>query len=135
MTEIELKNEIDRLAKLIGAPKSSVPPIESRSIEDKLVIILEDNLIRVTYKERGSDLDHVSTTSTDDALYWIFRRMVVSMAIAEDITSEYAGLDKRRYWHKRTVQMFRAAKNQDWLIKRETEIEEILRNAPYKDDV
>lgn len=133
MTESEFRNQMVELASRIGAPENLVPPIVSASVEGELVVILNNGLISVVYQERGGEIEYVSTKDPDEALYWIFRRMVGAISMSESMGSEYDGLDKRRYWLKRDLELFEEAKNPVWQARREQEIAEILLKAPYRD--
>lgn len=133
MTESELQIKIAELASLIAAPENVVPPVLPEPVEGKLVVLLNNEQIRIVHQERGGEVEYVSTKNPDEALYWIFSRMVGSISMSEPIGGEYDGLDKRRYWLKRDLELFEKAQNPVWQARREKEIAENLSKIPYRD--
>lgn len=133
MTKTELKSELSRLANLIDAPSRLVPPVLDKPVEDQLVVVVTDGLIKIVHQERGSVNEFVSTRDPDEALYWVFREIVRSMRAEEKIGSDYDELDKRRYWFKRDRELFEKFKNPQWTAKLESEINSVLRKAPFQD--
>ncbi len=133
MTEDELRDEIARLANVIDAPKRLVPPVQSETIEDELVVMVNDGQINVVYQERGTVSEYISTRNPDEALYWIFREVIRSMRAGEAIGAEHAGLDKRRYWFKRDRELMAKFGNFGWTEKLETELTDVLSKAPFRD--
>jgi len=133
MTVEEFKNEMERLASIIDADKRLIPRLHDQPIEDELTVIIKDGLIEIVHLERGHLGVFISTIDSDEALYWVFRRMVQSKRSGESNPSQSLGLDKRRYWFKRDIELFLMIENSAWLEKRENEIEETLMKAPFKD--
>ena len=133
MNKTEFKSELSRLAQLIDAPNRLVPPVQDKPIENQMAVIVTDGVFKIVHLERGALNEFLSTRNADEALYWIFREVVRSMRAEEKIGPEYAELDNRRYWFKRDRELFAKLENSEWIEKLESEINGVLRKAPFRD--
>ncbi|MDR6671024.1 Imm63 family immunity protein [Rhizobium sp. 1399] len=97
-------------------------------------IDLKDNgEISYVVKERGVELTRKQCVSIDVALYYLFSWITHDLASDYTASHDKLGMDSRRLLFKEQLRLLKRASN-EWKVRREAEIGEILRKAPYRDE-
>jgi len=81
MTPIELQKEIVRLAAMVSAPQHLLPRIAGNPIEGELVVVFNGDTIKLIFKERGHNIEYMSSKNPDDVLYCAFSQIALSMSM------------------------------------------------------
>ncbi|TBC66774.1 hypothetical protein ELH27_29065 (plasmid) [Rhizobium leguminosarum] len=85
-------------------------------------------------EERGVELERKKCSSIDDVLYFLFSSITHDMAFAYAATHKKKGVDFRRLMFQEQLRLLGLAL-EEWRLKRELEIKEVLRKAPYNDGI
>jgi hypothetical protein len=129
----EIKSEVARLAKILGASSDDLPTYgQSRDFAYPHVEV-DDKCYHYVIVERGRELERKSTSDLDDLLFWIFSDTTHNLAFAFELKNRIEDQDCRRTAFPKQVELL-ALVSPKMAARRAQEIEEILRRAPYDDE-
>ncbi|MDR0702645.1 MAG: immunity 63 family protein [Azoarcus sp.] len=127
-----LQDKVRELGGLISAPSSLLVLRWEPSDDGSPHIVIEGEHFLYIRCERGEELCRKTTDSLDEILYWILRDVVRSMSIEFEFKNRLNKQDHRRIIFSKRIELFRKI-NPSWANRAESEINEILADAPYND--
>lgn len=81
-------------------------------------------------QERGKEVLRKSTPEADELFYWISKLMISDIASDYSLNNRNEGEDFRKLLFEKEVQLMEIL-NEEWAIRLNEEINEILKRAPY----
>ncbi len=84
-------------------------------------------------RERGRECLHRVTTRMDTLLYWLIGDVTSSLATKYELDHRVAGLDSRRIWFAKQIELMTNV-NSRWGELLREELDAILADYPYEDD-
>lgn len=128
--------EVVGLANKIGATKDMLPDFGLSTVDSKPFVLVDGDL-RLTYhyvvKERGIELEHVTTLNRDLILYLIFRRVVWNIAWQQSHTHR-DDIDPRRLLFARIEELL-GQLSTDWQQRQRARHQDTLLANPFDDYV
>lgn len=128
----EIQKIITEIGKKIDAPKNLLTIFSSPQSDAAPYIKTNNNEYLYIIEERGNTLKIKSTDDFDLLLYWLVKDIVFSMSTEYELNHRHENKDSRRIIFEHELQLLKKINN-EWLKRREGEIENTLNNAPYED--
>ena len=134
-TLTEVKADVDRLAALIEAERSSALPTYGRT-EDfaRPHIEVDPRGYHLVVVERGQELSRITTGDLDELLYQVFRSVTFSLATRHELTHRVPARDPRRLMFQRQVELL-ARLSERWARREAEDHDRVLRRHPFDDAV
>lgn len=125
-----VREEVERLATEIDAPKKYFPGFGSEKYDSVSYVEIHGPTYHFLSKERGQERTHDITFDLDELLYWIFRDITGGMGYDYIRLNPNREKDSRRIAFEKQLSLLEKL-NPSWKQRREREIAEILKRAPY----
>jgi len=130
----EVQESIFALSEDIDAPKQLLT-VHSQPVGDgSYHLEIRDNGYNFVSSEKGVELDRKVTTDVSELYYWILDDVTLNMAISFEKANRIPAQDHRRVIFKRKIFLLKKL-NQDWAIKAEFAMLEILKKSPFDDQI
>ncbi|MBB2750050.1 UNVERIFIED_ORG: hypothetical protein GGI57_000723 [Rhizobium aethiopicum] len=130
-TEIETRF-LDIAGKISLPAAKAIVQFHGDGMASPFIDIKDSGEMFYVIEERGVELERKRCLSIDDVLYFLFSSITHDMASAYAATHKKQGVDFRRVMFQEQVRLLELA-SKEWRLKRELEISEVLRKAPYND--
>ena len=129
-----LKHKIESLALKINAPDDLLPTF-IRSDDGALphIVIDENGIFHLIVVERGQEIDHRSTKSEDELLYWVFVNITFSMACKFELHNRIPNQDVRRLLFKHQETLL-GKLSEAWRLREIDAHNSILQRYPFNDE-
>ncbi len=128
----EIRDEVNRLAAVVGAHPSQLPTYGSSLDFARPHIEVHDDNYHWVVVERGHEADRRVFTSLDDLLYQVFSSVTFALATDWELRHRTADADSRRELFRRQEELL-AQLDQSWAHRERVRHEEILRSHPFDD--
>jgi hypothetical protein len=134
-TLVEIKHEVDRLARVIDASGHCALPTYGRS-EDcaRPHIEIDQRGYHFVVVERGQELSRFTTADSNDLLYRIFETVTFSIACDYELANRINTQDSRRLLFHRQVSLL-SKLSEDWGQRCAHRLELILEEHPFNDGI
>ncbi len=123
-----------RLAAIINAPVKYLPVVGDDILDGTFIEI--EGRFAITYrlvtKERGQIIDFDIAPTLDELMYYVFNKVTCQMAGYWEVNNRREEEDSRRQLFAKQLELLGVLSG-SYRNKREKEIEQFLRIAPYKD--
>lgn len=129
-----IQEEVDKLTLKIGYPVRSINLCTAPIGDGTPYISFENKEYNYIYSERGYEFSRKVTRSIDELLYWIVFDFVSEIAFEYELKHRIPGRDGRRMAFPMMINLM-GIMNNEWRVKVQKEINEILSNAPYDDSL
>ncbi|MGR9557498.1 Imm63 family immunity protein (plasmid) [Rhizobium leguminosarum] len=131
----EIENRFLEVAHKIGVPTGkTIVQFQGDGMATPYVDLKDSDEIYYVVEERGVELERVKCSSIDNVLYFLFSDITHDMASNYAATHGKPGTEFRRHMFQEQLRLLGLA-SKEWRLKRELEIEEVLRKAPYNDGI
>ncbi|MGR9467840.1 Imm63 family immunity protein [Rhizobium leguminosarum] len=131
----EIENRFLEVAHKIGVPTGkTIVQFQGDGMATPHVDLKDSDEIYYVVEERGVELERVKCSSIDNVLYFLFSDITHDMASNYAATHGKPGTEFRRHMFQEQLRLLGLA-SKEWRLKRELEIEEVLRKAPYNDGI
>jgi hypothetical protein len=129
----DIKQEVDKLAAVIGASESHTLPTYGRT-EDfaRPHIEVDSRGYHFVVVERGRELERLTTLDLDEVLFRIFRSVTFSLATDYELAHRIETQDCRRIIFQKQVELLGHLSRQ-WADREAREHDLILRDHPLDD--
>ena len=74
------------------------------------------------------------TSSIVELLYWITYDYIHAVAVDYELSNRIPGKDSRRIYFPKIIELMRKI-NENWGLKAQSHLDEILMNSPYEDSL
>ncbi len=129
-----IRKKVSCMSKAISAPKGSGPVFGQSSDFGYPRIAVYDNGYHFIIEERGQELERRTTRDIDELLYWIFNSITFNMACSYELSHRVPGEDSRRLLFRRQVELLDSL-SPAFSARKRAEIESILKEYPYEDEI
>jgi hypothetical protein len=82
--------------------------------------------------ERGHEIERRETQDADELLYWLVSDMTFGIATEYELANRREGVDSRRTWFAKHVELLNTARP-EWGEAKRAEYDAVLRAHPYSD--
>jgi len=130
----EIQNEVQKLAKVIGASQDQLPTYGETRDLGYAHIEVDDLHYHYIYVERGQELERKSTQNFDELLYFIFFDATHNIAINYELSNRIENKDSRRIWFAKQIELMYSL-SPEFGSKVEAHISKILKFHPYDDEL
>jgi Immunity protein 63 len=135
-TLAEIQTTVTALAQRIGASTALLPAYGSAVDDGSPFVEVDASQYHYVVEERGQEISRQSSSDINDLLYWIFADVTHSMGFAYELAHRVPAMqpkpDSRRAGFAEQLALLRRIAP-TMAERRASEIEAILRNAPYVD--
>jgi len=125
-----VREQVERLAAKIDAPEKYFPGFGNEKYDSVCFVEIHGPTYHFLSKERGQERTHDITFDLDDLLYWIFRDITGAMGFDHVRLNPNKEKDSRKGEDEQQLILLERL-NPSWKQRREREIAEILKRAPY----
>jgi hypothetical protein len=132
ITLSDIKSEVDRLARLIGAPEGYLPTYGHTEDGARPHIEVDPSGYHYVVVERGQELERITTTDIDELLSTIFASVTFSLACDYELRHRKANQDSRRLMFRRQIDLL-SILSPEWAVREGERHEEILLRHPFDD--
>lgn len=130
----DLQKQVDMLVAKIGIPPQSIILHTSPVGDGTPYISFENGKYNYICSERGYEFSRKVTSSIDELLYWIIYDYVHAVAVDYELSNRIPGKDSRRIYFPKIIELMRKI-NENWGLKAQSHLDEILMNNPYEDSL
>lgn len=130
----DLQKQVDMLVAKIGIPPQSTILHTSPVGDGTPYISFENGKYNYICSERGYEFSRKVTSSIDELFYWIIYDFVHAVAVDYELSNRIPGKDSRRIYFPKIVELMRKI-NENWGLKAQSHLDEILMNSPYEDSL
>jgi hypothetical protein len=129
----EIKEEVDRLAEIIGATEHrSLPTYGYTRDAGYSHVEIDLRGYHLVTVEHGEELERFTTNDLDDLLYHIFADVTRDLADSYELTHRIERQDNRRILFWKQVELL-SRLSAGWAQRQANEQEQILRESPFDD--
>lgn len=128
-----IQEKVYEYGAVIDAPKELLKIFPLPQTDGSPYIQVVRNEYHYIVEERGLELEHRVTTNVDILLYWIMSDIVFNLANRYELKYRVEGIDNRRLLFNKKIELLRSL-NLNWGRIAEMEVNEILKEAPYRDE-
>ncbi|HEV2862289.1 MAG TPA: Imm63 family immunity protein [Pyrinomonadaceae bacterium] len=132
LTLSEIRDEVERLAALVGAPAHLLPTYGRTEDGARPHVEVDSRGYHYVVVERGNELTRVTTDDLDELLFNIFEAVTFSLATRHELTHRVEGQDFRRLLFGRQVGLL-SALSPRWGEREALSHDAVLRRHPFKD--
>jgi len=129
----QIKAEVNKLAKLIGANQHQLPTYGRSRDLGYTHVEVDENFYHLVCVERGGELERNSTSDFNELLYLIFSDATFDIASNYEVKNRIENQDSRRLLFKKQIDLMYSI-NSKFGQKLETEITKVLDEHPFKDN-
>ena len=134
MTHEQFETKKRELGALINAPEEYYPWVGRCNYDGDYVEIDQPvPIYRWAQMERGREVERRIFLNEQDLLYHVFQRVTGQMAFFYEFRNRAPNQDSRRLAFEYQLKLLEKI-DQEFRVKREKEIEELLAIAPYRDE-
>jgi len=134
MTSIDhIRNAVNQYGARIGIPVGKLKIYDSPQADGAPYIKINENIFFYIVEEKGCVFEKKETSDFNILLYWLMSNFVFSVASDYELNHRIPRQDSRRVIFSRELNLMQELE-ESWYFKRKSEIENILKNAPYCDD-
>ncbi|MEI9962246.1 MAG: Imm63 family immunity protein [Limisphaerales bacterium] len=130
----QIKNEIERLALLIGAPNNLLPTYGRSEDFARPHIEIDNRGYHYVVIERGIELKRITTSDLDELLYHVFQSVTFDLAIHYELAHRIENQDCRRIGWENQLELL-GNLSPSWQQRRKVQLENILKEHPYNDQL
>lgn len=131
LTFKEIESHVFELAEKLNFKKLDLLPTYGTNRNDARPHIEIDFIFYdFVVLERGKEVLRKSTTEADELFYWISKLMITELAIEYSTNNRNEEEDFRKLLFDKEVQLMELL-NEEWAIRLNEEINEVLKRAPY----
>lgn len=134
LTICELQEKVNMLGLLINIPSRDLHIFSSPPGDGTPYIAIENGEYHYIYSERGVEFSKRSTKSLDELLYWIMFDFIHKVAVHYEVNNRIPNKDGRRIIFPMIIDMMEKI-NPEWGVKVKNELNKILHNSPYEDEI
>nr|WP_252867568.1 Imm63 family immunity protein [Pantoea sp. AV62] len=117
-----------------GLPRHSVNLCTAPIGDGTPYVTFENDEYNFIHSERGYEFSRKVTGSLDELLYWIMSEVAYKTAFQYELEHRVKGRDGRRIAFPKFIELM-ANMNISWEPKAQREIQKILTEAPYDDNL
>lgn len=128
----DIQEKINTIGKTIGIPESNLHIFLSSPDDGRPHISYDDGLYNYIYAERGVEFFRKKTNSEDELLYWIMSDFIYKVAFQYELENRVENIDGRRIAFNKVLALMGGISD-DWRLKAQSEIDEILAKNPYSE--
>lgn len=128
----EIHKKVIENARKISASNTLFPTFGDLHYDGTPCILIEREQFTYTAKERNNVVMNKQTNDIDELLFWVFEDITFFMASDYELNHRINNLDSRRLLHTHQLELLGNI-NIDWARRRAIQIEEVLKNSPYRD--
>jgi hypothetical protein len=132
MTLEEIKTEIDRRAKVIGATEYLLPTYGHTEDFARPHIEIDQRGYHYVVVERGQEWERFTTKEVDELLYRVFRSVTFNLACDYELKHRVERQDSRRINFQHGIELL-SRLSPRWADRCSQELEEILKKHPFDD--
>lgn len=132
LTLSEIKQEIDRLAAMVGASEPLLPTYGRSEDGARPHIEVDSCGYHYVIVERGEELKRVSTQDLDELLFRVFADVTFNLAVDYELKHRIEGQDFRRIIFRRQVDLL-SILSKAWADREDRAHEQILPEHPFDD--
>lgn len=129
-----MQNEYDGLCQKIKPSEHAYRFLTTRQDDGSPHIEIGENEYHFVSTERGLELSRRTTRSKDEILYWLISLDSFWMAVDFEFKNRVENRDSRRLIFARQIELMNKA-NPLWADRRQKEINAILAENPFTDDL
>lgn len=129
-----LQGEYNEICQKVCVSEKPYSFLTERTDDGSPHIEISGNEYHLVVTERGLELSRQTTKSKDELLYWLISQAALGMSVSFEFSNRVEKQDSRRLIFARQIELLGKA-NPLWADRRQNEINEILRENPYLDDV
>lgn len=134
LTLLQIKDKVDTLSKLIGAPANTLPTFGHSEQSGRPHIEVDNRGYHYIIVERGNEFEHYITFDLEEILYLIFQSTTFEIACKYEIENRNLEEDFRRILFKYQEDLMFTL-SQSWGERKIMEHAEILKQHPFKDEL
>jgi hypothetical protein len=129
----DLRSRCRDYAARIGAPPEIIVFRESPSHDGSPHVEYDGSDLCFVVTERGCEFERRRTKDDDTLLYWLLRELTHQMACTYELRFRRPGEDFRRQLFEKQLELLGTLKP-EWRARRESELQLVLREHPYRDE-
>lgn len=126
----DIQEKINALGKAIGIPESDLHIFSSSPDDGRPHISYDGGLYNYIYAERGVEFFRKKTKSEDELLCWIMSDFIYKVAFLYELENRVENIDGRRIALNKVLDLMGSISD-EWRLKAQSEIDEILAKNPY----
>lgn len=128
----EIQKKVNDLGKSVGIPESDLHIFSSSPGDGRPHISYDGGLYNYIYEERGVEFFRKTTHSNDELFYWIMSDFIYKVAFQYELENRVENRDGRRVAFNKALDLIGNISD-DWKLKAQNEINDILAENPYTD--
>jgi hypothetical protein len=133
LTLSQIKYKVDKLAKIIEAPRDTLPTFEHSEQSGRPHIEVDSRGYHYVIAERGHEFERHTTSDLDELLYDVFESTTFEIACKYEVEHRNFEQDFRRILFKYQEELL-SKLSPAWGERRIMEHAEILQQSPFKDE-
>jgi len=128
----QTKDRVDELAKIIAAPKETLPTFGRSEQSGQPHVEVDSNGYHYVVAERGHENSRHTTLDIDELMYAVFQDVTFVLACKYELNHRMDGQDCRRIMFEHQVELL-SKLNQTWGERGRLEHAQILEQYPFHD--
>ena len=128
----QIKYKVNKLAKIIGAPKVTLPTFGHSEQSGRPHIEVDSRGYHYVTAERGHEFERHTTMDSDELLYMIFADVTFSLSVQYELAHRVEKQDGRRIMFQHQVALLSLLSTK-WAERESLEHERILTQHPFDD--
>ena len=130
----QIRQQIRAYGAMIDAPPQMLTVFDQPQGDGTPFVVVEEDGYRYIIEERGMIFEERKTKDANLLMYWLMSSVIFNMACCYELANRESKRDPRRIIFAKELELFEII-NKSWRQLKKSELDEILKNNPFDDEV